>query len=400
MRKIFLLAGIISFLISTVPMEAQLQVSPASMVFPEPQPVGSPIPGILPVVITNTGSQSVDLIQATLTGDFTFASATPTQTNPLAPLMPGGLLTFSVLFNATAAGPRTGTLTISVKGANTLVFQLSGTGFVGALVQPRSSKLDFVTPSVGSTVTQTEEIVSVGNQPTTVTDVSISGNGFSQTNNCGATLSQGQTCQISVTYNSPALGLQTGTLTVTNSGVTSPLNIALTGDAGDFSLIIDPPQSSATVTAGQQANFPFLISGFLGAQGISAITFSCNGLPPGATCAVMSGGLNPPANTFSAVLIVSTTARNSASLRRNLPWLGWSAVAVVGLAFILPRRRRMTFVAMMVLGFMLTLTVVSCGGSSGSSNPSTFTPAGTYNVTLIGTRNGLTHSFPVTLIVH
>jgi hypothetical protein len=51
---------------------------------------------------------------------------------------------------------------------------------------------------------------------------------------------------------------------------------------------------------------------------------------------------------------------------------------------------------MLIVSAMLG-AIVSCGGSSVNPNG---TPAGTYNITVSGTRSGLTQSFPVVMNVH
>jgi hypothetical protein len=302
-----------------------------------------------------------------------------------------------MLFNASAAGPRTGTFTlVDDAQGNPQTFTLTGTGFVGAMIQPRNPKLDLVAQVLGTPASQVEEIVAVGNQTVTITGVSISGTGFSQTNNCGPAMNQGQTCQINVVFNPSVAGPQTGMLTVANTGANNPLVIPLTGDAGDFAFSIDPTQATTTITAGQQASFPFFVQGFLGTQGLDAINFSCSGLPPGASCHFMALGQNLPEGSLPAALLVSTTPRNSASLYKNPAW-GWTGA--VAAAVLLVRRRKYPLgTCLMTLAACLMLTaLVSCGGSSGPGGGGT--PAGTFNLTVSGTRNGLMHNFAVTLNV-
>jgi hypothetical protein len=70
---------------------------------------------------------------------------------------------------------------------------------------------------------------------------------------------------------------------------------------------------------------------------------------------------------------------------------------VAALIFIPRRRRKLSaFLAMLIATGMMG-AIVSCGGSSVNPNG---TPAGTYNITVSGTRSGLTQSFPVVMNVH
>jgi hypothetical protein len=397
LRRISLLLGIalLSVVLTGQSMAQAIQVSPNPLNFPGLQPIGSPLPGVLQVVISNPGTQALNITLATVTGDFMFGSDPPSQSLSFGLVGAGSKLGFLLLFNATAPGPRTGTLTLNDNfPGSPHTFAISGTGFVGAMVQPRNAKIDLVTGTVGTPATGIEDIVSVGNQAVTVTSIGISGTGFSQTNNCGSSMIQGQTCQINVAFDPPVAGLQTGALTVANTGAVNPVTVPLTGDAADFSLSVPPDGSSATITAGQQAKYLFIVGGGFDTQVFADFTFTCNGLPAGAMCS-FTGGPFLLEGSLPVTMVISTTAR-SAGLHQNLLGWEWCLAGVAALTLIRRRRRKFGSAAMMIIGGLLLAGLVSCGGSSGSAVD---TPPGTYSITVAATRHGLTHTLPFTLTV-
>jgi hypothetical protein len=75
---------------------------------------------------------------------------------------------------------------------------------------------------------QTATLTNTGSE-----DVGVSGIStalpFSQTNNCPATLTVGQSCQIQVTFQPTTIGLAKGTLSVTDTAPDSPQTVALSG---------------------------------------------------------------------------------------------------------------------------------------------------------------------------
>lgn len=396
-RRISLLLGTawLTVVLTAQAMAQAVQVSPNPLSFPVLQPVGSPLTGALQVVISNPSTQALNITSATVTGDFMFGSNPPSQSVNFGLVGAGSQLGFVLLFNATASGPRTGTLTLvdNAPGSPQTV-AISGTGFTGAMIQPRTDKLALVTGAVGTPANGIAEIVSVGDQSVTVSSVSISGTGFSQTNNCGAAMIQGQTCQISVTFNPPVAGPQTGAITVANTGAVNPVTIALTGDAADFTMFVPLQDPTVMINAGEQAKYPLVLgAGFQGAI-FSQFTFSCNGLPANSMCS-FTGGPFLPEGDLPVQATVSTTAR-SAALHQNLPGWEWCMAGVA--ALVLVRRRRFGSTAIMIIGGLLLAGLVSCGGS-GASGGTGSTPAGTYSITISATRNGVTHTVPVTLVV-
>jgi hypothetical protein len=397
-RRISLLLGtaLLSVVLTGQAMAQAIQVSPNPLNFPGLQPIGSPLPGVLQVVISNPGTQALNITLATVTGDFVFGSDPPSQSLNFGLVGAGSKLGFLLLLQC--HGGRTThrhlTLVDNAPGSPQ-TFAISGTGFVGAMIQPRNDKMDLVTGTVGTPANGIEEIVSVGNQAVTITSVGISGAGFSQTNNCGAAMIQGQTCQINVAFNPPLAGPQTGAITITNTGAVNPVTIPLTGDAADLTMFVALQNPSATINAGEQAKYPLVIGGGFGAQLFPQFTFSCNGLPSGSMCSFTGGPLLPEGG-LPVQVTISTTAR-SAALHQNLPGWEWRMAGVA--AMVLIRRRRFGSTAIMVIGGLLLTGLVSCGGSSGASGGAGSTPAGTYNITISATRNGLTHTVPVTLVV-
>ena len=75
---------------------------------------------------------------------------------------------------------------------------------------------------------QTINIGNPSNVKINVASIVSSGN-FSETNDCGASLSPGASCQVSVTFSPTTTGSQSGNITITDSTRISPLAIALSG---------------------------------------------------------------------------------------------------------------------------------------------------------------------------
>jgi hypothetical protein len=207
----------------------------------------SPIASVSPTSLTfavqavNTSSSaSVVTLRNTGTGAMTISSTTFTGTNAGdfsrtttcgATLAAGGSCTISVTFRPTAAGARTATLSIADNAAgNPHTVPLSGTA-TGVTLTPTS--LTFTSRSVGTTsAAQVITLRNVGT--TTLTGITSALNGtnpadYARTTTCGATLAAGVSCTISVTFTPTASGTRTATLAVTDSDLTSPQQVSLTG---------------------------------------------------------------------------------------------------------------------------------------------------------------------------
>ena len=90
------------------------------------------------------------------------------------------------------------------------------------------ASLNFGSQGVGTaSVSQTITISNPSNASIDITSIVASGN-FSQTNNCGA-LALGAHCAVTVTFTPNATGLESGTITITDSTRINPLAIPLMG---------------------------------------------------------------------------------------------------------------------------------------------------------------------------
>jgi len=130
--------------------------------------------------------------------------------------------------------------------------------------------LQFQTPPVLINTTSPPQAVTVSNQGTTavpISAVSVAG-GYSQSNNCGATLAAGATCAVEVSFSPTDFTQSAGVLTVTSSG-------------GDY---VVPLSGTVAITVQLSANTQGVTLG-------SAVTFSWTGTP-GISCQGESGTPN------------------------------------------------------------------------------------------------------------
>jgi hypothetical protein len=182
-----------------------------------------------PLVETLTNNQAVALnISGISTGGADF-----TQTNTCQqPVSPGATCTIDVYFTPSAAGKRTGRLTITDDASNSpQTVALTGIGASsGISISPTS--LVFGTQVVNtSSAGQKITVNNSGFVDITVNSVAASG-GFSKTDNCtGATLKAGQSCTITASFVPVVTGALSGTITINDTSTGAPHTVPMTGTA-------------------------------------------------------------------------------------------------------------------------------------------------------------------------
>jgi len=202
---------------------ASVTVSPSSLQFPQ-QPTGTTSAG-MSVTVTNTGTTAITNNGATISGDF---ADTTTCTSSLAA---GKSCSITVTFTPTAAGTRTGTLTINLStGAQ--VVSLSGTSATSS--QPgalslSATTLTFSGYTIGDNPSKSVTVKNTGGSSVGIGSVIIAGDpSLTQKNTCGSALAASATCTITVTFKPVAYGTFTGTVTLTE-GSGAQHTVAVTG---------------------------------------------------------------------------------------------------------------------------------------------------------------------------
>jgi hypothetical protein len=199
-----------------------LSLAPAYLEFPS-QLVGTT--ATQTVTLRNIGTSPVAVSAVTTTGDFT-------QSNTCASAIGGGAsCTVTITFSPTAAGTRTGLVTISDDApGGPHVFPVSGVGYADApSVMLLPTSLFFPDQVVGAEATTfTAQIVNTGAASLELQSISTTGD-FTQANSCATSLAKGVICNLGVTFRPTATGTRTGTIVIVDNAPGSPHIIALHG---------------------------------------------------------------------------------------------------------------------------------------------------------------------------
>ena len=353
--------------------------------------------------LTSSGTLDFNSIEVSGPG---FAPGMSTCGATLAPAgLGGGTCTYSVTFTPVNGNPATGAITITDNSLGSPhVIQLTGQGATPVVTLDPTS-LSFPDTIVGqSNSAMIVKMTNTGHATLSISRISISGD-FSETNTCGASLSAGQNCSISVIFTPTALGARSGAVTIADNASNSPQTIPLSGTGISGSLNLGPApggSTSATVQAGQPAGYQLSIGG-VGLSGTASL--SCTGAPTGATCSVPSS-MNINASTATPFNVsVTTTSRTMSMMhpgKLRSRWLWATSLLCLVILPIGRRRKQFVFIGR-GMPILLLLLICSCGGGSGSSSGSTTnpngTPAGTYQLTVAAKSGSVSQSIMLTLKV-
>jgi len=293
-----------------------VSLSSASLTF-GPQEVGS-TSASQTVTLTNTGTAALSPLTIVPSGDF---SQFNTCGNSVAA---GANCPISVTFTPTTFGTRTGAITITDNAANSpQTIKLSGLGLLPAVLSP--SALTFGNQAENTT-SAAQTLTLTNTQPAALAvSISTSSGDFAQTNTCGGSVPARGKCTISVTFTPSILGLETGTLSVTDLASNSPQTAMLAGRGVAQAAVAPSALRFAAQTVGSTSaastlmltnnlstTLPFSIT-FTGANpGDFAGTNACGGIVAAKSTCTISVTFTPAATgTRTAILNLNDSANNS-----------------------------------------------------------------------------------------
>ncbi len=173
------------------------------------------------VTLTNYGKTALSITGISTVGDFSQVNTCGSS------VAVGGSCTITVTFSPTASGVRMGNLWVSDSDvASPQTVRLSGSGNA-VLISPRT--MPFGMQQIQTT--SAAQSITFGNLtavPLHVGNIQIEGP-FAQTNNCGEWIPANGQCTISVTFTPTALGSASGTVALSYSDFSSPVNVKLSG---------------------------------------------------------------------------------------------------------------------------------------------------------------------------
>ncbi len=192
------------------------------------------------------------------------------------------------------------------------------------------------------------------------------------------------------------------------------------GSAGDGTVFrLEPPvdfsfgpgsggSTSAAITAGQTATYNVQLNPAGGFSG--SVSLTCSGAPAQATCSISPASVTVTGSsavpftvtiTTTAATAMASSATGGSDSSPSGQRYAFLFACVLLAAIKLGTRRAGGKRAWAPIGSLVCLTIVlvACGSSSSSTGGSGGTPAGTYNLTVTGTSQEISHTLALTLTV-
>ncbi len=269
--------------------------APAVTVLPDPVSFPTTAQGAtsspIPVAVTNSGNVTLHISSVVLGGNNPSDFSMTNLCN--GPYAANASCTITLTFTPLAAGQRSAILSITDDASNSpQSIQVSGTATSAPSNSPAvtfsTTNLSFAAITQGtSSSAQSVTVTSSGGVPLHITSVVLGGadsGDFSMTNGCtAAAYPVNSNCTISVSFAPLGSGARSATVTLTDDAANSPQVISLGGFANSALTLGAAPSgsSSATISAGQTAQFNLQITPGAGYSG--SVSFTYSGAPTGAT---------------------------------------------------------------------------------------------------------------------
>jgi hypothetical protein len=314
-----------------------------------------------------------------------------------------------VTFQPKTAGLHSGVLSLTFPGvsvAENITLTGSSTGTGGPVVSVPKA-LDFGSVPLGTSVTHSIAIANTGQQPLSITAISVTGTNaadFSVAAGQCPTVATGASCSLQISFHPSADLAESAQLSISDGAAGSPQSVSLSGKGvAPVAWAAPPSSSTATTTSGGTASYALSISS--GSSFSGKVTITCAGAPQYATCTPNPSTLDlTPGQTASIKVGVTTSVASAVSAVPLAPFHGATIVYVISLPLLGLGNRRSRRSLALALGILVGCVVLGCGGSSTSPTlpvaaaPQN-TPAGTYTLQVTATAGSFTQIQKLTLVV-
>ncbi|HVB86308.1 MAG TPA: choice-of-anchor D domain-containing protein [Candidatus Dormibacteraeota bacterium] len=387
----------------------------------------------LSLTVTNTGSATVDISQATISGAaFSVIGGNPSSTIPA-----GQSATVQIQFAPQSAGAVSGTFTIISNATNpTLAISLAATG-----VQPafslNPSALAFNNVTVGQSSSQNVTLTNTGNANLVVSSATVSGAGFAISGLAlPKTLTAGQNVTFSVRFTPTSTTGVSGSVVFADNAPGTPHNLVLTGSAVaadgtlsatpgtvNFSNVVVGSNSQQTITlknsgagtvsinqvstsgsgfsssgfsagqtiaAGGQATFTVTFTPVASGTASGTITITTNATNPTLSIPLSGTGTqgslsaNPSSINFGSVLVGNSGSVNVALTNTGTAPVAVSAASASGTGFSMGAFTAGTLNPNATTSFTVTFSPKAAGSATGSISVSTNAPGSPLKINLSG----------------
>lgn len=363
------------------------------------------------VLINTTATQTLQVPNLG-SANYTISSVLPSstlfsaQTSFCAELPPFNLCDVQVQFSPTAVGTAQATLTIMDNAPGSpRTISLNGIGTQTLVPLVTLTSIDAFDQTVSAIVNGTVNVGGTGVPGTAWIEYGTDPSLASYTRSSPWSFTGDSSFSVSFNGLSPTT-LYAGRVAVQTSGGLGRSGIRLFATLAAWPEIIlgvaTGSSNIATISAGQIATYNLLVSD--GGNGYTGMaTFSCSGVPSGASCSATPSALNIGLNATPFTITITTTAPSTASLRPSSTGSIWAMgfLLAAGMLAFGTKRHHPGFV---ICVFLLAMFAYACGSSSSSTSTSNGggtpgTPPGMYFVIVNASTAGAQTSQLLTLTV-
>jgi hypothetical protein len=337
------------------------------------------------LTVTVSGSQTSSPTFSPAAGTFSSAQAVTLSDNT-----PGAVIYYATSGTPTTSSTKyTGALTVS--STETIHAIAAATGYANSAVNSATYTINLPPPPPSTAAAPTFNLA-IGTynsvQTVTLSDTTPGAVIYYTTSGTPTTSSTKYTGALTVSSTKTiyAIAAATGYANSAVSSATYTINLP----APDFSVAASP--ASMTVNAGSVGTTTISVTPLNGFS--SEVSFSCAGLPSGATCGFSPATVTPSGAAASTTLTVTASTATAALGRNDRPLLSLAVLA--GVLFCFGGRKRRHFQMLL----LLAVSAIGLSLLSGCNSMSIAPQASASTITVSATSGSLRHAATVSLTVN